>query len=91
MNWKLERFKGKQVRCNKCGTVADALTFGIGYDFFQEPYIGSCANKDCDNRQSPGDASMRMFGGARPFEFISAAPPAQNVAEQVLRHANGAS
>lgn len=58
----------KKVKCNKCGHVGDVGDFPKGYDFLQQQYISGCPN--CDNWQSPGDASMRMFGGERPFEFI---------------------
>lgn len=54
------------TKCNKCGYVGAESEFPKGRDFFQKPYIAKCPK--CDNRQSPGDASMRMFGGKRPFE-----------------------
>ncbi len=69
--------KKKQVRCNKCGCVRPASDFPKGRDFLQNEYIAKCANPDCDNRQSPGGASMRMFGGERPFEYIRASAPSQ--------------
>ena len=57
-----------KVKCNKCGFIGDESKFPKGRDFFQNSYVASCPN--CDNRQSPGDASMRAFGGERPFEFV---------------------
>jgi NAD-dependent SIR2 family protein deacetylase len=57
-----------QVKCNKCGHVADGSEFPKGYDFFGNSYIARCPK--CDNWQSPGDASYRMMGGRRPFEFV---------------------
>jgi hypothetical protein len=50
-----------------------AIGVRIGRDFFQNPYIAGCPK--CDNRQSPGDASMRAFGGSRPFEFVRDSEP----------------
>ncbi|MHC4121925.1 MAG: hypothetical protein ACYSWO_31040 [Planctomycetota bacterium] len=46
--------------------------FPKGRDFFQNAYIAECPK--CDNRQNPGDASMRMFGGERPFSFVDRSP-----------------
>lgn len=57
-----------KVKCNKCGYIGDEKEFPKGRDFLQKPYISRCPK--CDNWQSPGDASMRMFGGDRPFVFI---------------------
>ena len=59
------------VKCNKCGFVADIDQFTIGHDFFQNPYVAACPN--CDNNQTPGGASVRGFGGERPFEYIRGA------------------
>ena len=61
------------VKCNKCGQTAPESEFPHGRDFFQQSYISGCPK--CDNRQSPGDASMRMFGGPRPFEFVRELEP----------------
>ena len=61
------------VKCNKCNYVADEAEFPKGNDFFQNSYIAACPK--CDNRQSPGDASMRAFGGDRPFVFLRNAEP----------------
>jgi len=58
-----------KIKCNKCGHVGEESEFPKGRDFFQNAYIAGCAK--CDNRQSPGDASMRMFGGKRPFERVT--------------------
>jgi len=62
-----------KVKCNKCDHVADEVDFPKGRDFFQNQYISRCPK--CDNRQSPGDASMRMFGGDRPFEYVRGTEP----------------
>lgn len=61
------------VKCSKCGYVGDESEFPKGRDFVQKPYVAACPK--CDNRQSPGDASMRMFGGERPFTFVREAEP----------------
>ena len=62
-----------KIKCNKCGFTGESEEFRHGHDFFQKDFIAGCPN--CDNRQSPGDASMRMFGGKRPFErMIETAP-----------------
>lgn len=61
------------IKCNKCGHVGPESEFQKGRDLFQNKYIAGCPK--CDNRQSPGDASMRMFGGSRPFERAVEAPP----------------
>ena len=61
----------KQVKCNKCGYVGPIDDFRKGRDFFQNAYVAGCPK--CDNRQSPGDASMRALGGARPFVFVERA------------------
>ena len=61
------------VKCNKCGYVGDEGEFKKGRDFFQNQFIAGCPK--CDNWQSPGDASMRGFGGERPFAFIRKQEP----------------
>jgi hypothetical protein len=61
------------IKCNKCGHVGPESEFPKGRDLFQNTYIASCPK--CDNRQSPGNASMRMFGGQRPFERATETPP----------------
>jgi predicted nucleic-acid-binding Zn-ribbon protein len=78
----LEAQVTKKVKCNKCGYIGDISEFPKGRDFFQNSYIAECPK--CDNRQNPGDASMRMFGGERPFSFVRPgltdnAPPAVRV------------
>lgn len=77
------------VKCNKCGHVGEAASFPRGTDFFQNEYIASCPK--CDNRQNPGDASMRMFGGTRPFEYVRESAKAATVVETVMRRAEEAS
>lgn len=62
-----------KIKCNKCGHVGDESEFPKGRDFFQNSYIARCPK--CDNQQSPGDASMRMFGGKRPFERAEESTP----------------
>jgi len=62
-----------KVKCNKCNYVGDESKFPKDRDFFQKPYIASCPK--CDNCQSPGDASMRMFGGKRPFSYVRESEP----------------
>ena len=62
------RVMTRQVKCNKCGHVGPEDEFPHERDFFQNRFIASCPK--CDNRQSIGDASMRMFGGERPFIFV---------------------
>jgi len=57
-----------KVKCNKCGHIGELSEFPQGRDFCQIPYVKACPK--CDNRQSPGDASMRMFGGKRPFVIV---------------------
>jgi len=58
-----------KIRCNKCGYVGDESEFPKGRDFFQNSYIAACPKK-CGNNQSPGGASMRGFGGDRPFVYV---------------------
>lgn len=77
------------VKCNKCGHVGPEAEFPKWYDFFQKPYIAGCP-KNCGNQQSPGDASMRMFGGPRPFEYVREAAPT-NVVATVMHRAEEAS
>ncbi len=62
-----------KVKCNGCDYVGEQSEFRTGRDFFQNSYIAGCPK--CDNHQSPGDASMRMFGGKRPFEFVREPEP----------------
>ncbi len=78
-----------QVKCNKCGYVGDESEFPKGQDFFQNSYISGCP-KRCDNYQSPGDASMRGFGGERPFVYLRP-NESRTVGEQVTFNASEAS
>lgn len=61
------------IKCNKCGHIGPESEFPKGRDFFQNSYIAGCPK--CDNRQSPGGASMRMFDAKRPFERAAELPP----------------
>ena len=79
----------RKVKCNKCDYVGDRDEFPTGYDFLQQPYIKECPK--CDNRQSPGDASMRMFGGERPFVFLREDAPGKDPLSEVLHSAGEAS
>lgn len=59
------------VRCNECGFVGEEGCFPHGHDFFQHSYVRACPADGCDNRQSPGDASMRMMPGQEsPFSYV---------------------
>jgi hypothetical protein len=83
-----------KVKCNKCGYIGEASEFPNGRDFLQQTYVAACPK--CDNRQNPGDASMRMFGGERPFVYVrDPAPEVQagklGALPTVLHHANEAS
>jgi hypothetical protein len=78
------------VRCNKCNHVGPYSEFPKGRDFFQFEFIASCP-KQCGNFQSPGDASMRMVGGIRPFEFVTEQPKPSDPVAQVMRNAGEAS
>lgn len=78
-----------RVRCNKCSHVGDDSEFPKGRDFFQNVFIAACPK--CDNRQNPGDASMRMRGGARPFSFVDETPEPADVVGKVMHRARGAS
>lgn len=76
------------VKCNECGYIGHEDEFPHGRDFFQNPYISSCPK--CDNRQNPGDASMRAFGGKRPFEFVRETIETDDPLESTLIRASGA-
>lgn len=78
------------VRCSRCGHVGPLSTFPQGRDFFQHAYVSACP-KACGNAQTPGDASMRGFGGARPFVFVEAPPPSDDPLTEVMRRQRGAS
>ncbi len=60
----------RQVKCNRCGYIGDESEFPKGHDFLQNEYISKCANTECDNRQSPSEASTGVSGDDQPFEFI---------------------
>jgi len=79
----------RKVKCNKCGFVGDESEFPKGHDFFQNSYIAGCPK--CDNRQSPGGASMRGFGGERPFEYIREIPVTSDPLVVTLTRASEAS
>lgn len=78
-----------KVKCNKCGYIGDESEFSTGVDFCQKIYIKSCPK--CDNFQSPGDASMRMFGGKRPFEYIREKSQSDDSLSKTLHAADEAS
>ena len=77
------------VKCNKCEHIADESKFPKGRDFFQNCYIASCP--ECNNRQSPGDASMRGLGGKRPFEYVREANTSDDPSMRALHRASEAS
>lgn len=81
---------GRKIRCSKCGHVGPEEEFPKGYDFFQIPYVSSCPMK-CGNIQSPGEASMRMMGGERPFVYVSDEPEPTDPLGKTLRQAKEAS
>jgi len=62
----------RYIKCNGCGYVGQESEFPKDRDFFQHSFISGCPK--CDNRQNPGDASFRMFGGQRPFVFVDRSP-----------------
>lgn len=74
-----------KVKCNKCGHIDDEEKFPKGTDFFQNRFISNCPK--CDNNQTPGDASMRMFGGKRPFEYVREEPQIKSPIQKVLHDA----
>lgn len=62
---------GRQVKCNKCGYIGDENEFPKGRDLFQKLFIQACAMDNCNNKQSLGDASLRMFPGIQhPFTYL---------------------
>lgn len=79
-----------RVKCNKCGYIGDESEFPNGRDFFQNGYIASCP-KNCGNRQSPGDASFRAFGGERPFVYVRDGEPDGTPIGTVMHRAGEAS
>ena len=72
-----------KVKCNGCGHVGEKSEFKTGNDMFQNSFISGCPK--CCTTQSPGDASMRMFGGERPFEFVRDSEPTNTVGDTLLR------
>jgi len=74
------------VKCNKCGYIGEEPEFPTGRDFFQNSYIKSCPKK-CGNIQSPGNASMRCFGGDRPFVYVREAESGSVV--NIVEHRHG--
>ena len=82
--------QAKQVKCSKCGYISSVSEFKMGRDFFQNPYIAGCPK--CKNWQAPGDASMRAFGGERPFIFVDWQEPKNaDVVATVMHRAEEAS
>lgn len=79
----------KKVKCNKCGYVGQEDEFPKGRDFLQNRYIARCPQ--CDNRQTPGGASMRMMGGERPFVYMREDEPTGDSLDIVLHRADEAS
>ena len=80
----------RYVKCNKCGFVGLESDFGQNHDFCQRVFVSRCPK--CDNHQTPGDASMRVFGGQRPFEYIDRiAPPKGDALAKVLYNGDEAS
>lgn len=84
----MEVIVSRQVKCNKCGHVGDYDDFPKDRDFFQKSYIRACPK--CDNHQSPGDASMRMFDRERPFSFVNE-HTSDHPVEETFRRAEQAS
>lgn len=80
----------KKVKCNKCGYVGEYEDFPKDRDFFQHTFISGCPEK-CGNSQSLGDAAMRMFGGKRPFEFVTGKIETKDPLLNVLQDASSAS
>jgi hypothetical protein len=79
-----------KVKCNKCGYVGDESEFPKDRDFCQVPFIKGCPK--CDNFQTPGDASMRMFPTAEhPFEYVRKAPMSKDSLTKTLHKASEAS
>ena len=75
------------VRCTQCGHEAPESDFPHGRDFFQNSFIAACPQ--CDNRQSPGNASMRMMqGNAHPFVRVDAQPRPTDAIGSVIHDAN---
>jgi hypothetical protein len=78
------------VKCNKCGYTANESEFPTGTDFFQNTYISGCPQ--CDNRQNPGDASLRMMPGMEhPFTYIRSEAESDDPLDKTLHNASEAS
>ena len=77
-----------KVKCTKCGYIGEDSEFPTGHDFLQTPYVAACPK--CNNRQNPGDASMRMFGGPRPFEYVREPSP-KDPLSKLMHNASDAS
>jgi hypothetical protein len=74
-----------KVKCNGCGYIGEESEFPKGRDFFQQPYVRACPK--CDNRQTPGDASMRMMPGmTHPFEYVRGGPLSSDPVSLVLHN-----
>lgn len=79
-----------KVKCNECGYIGDESEFPKGRDFFQSKYVAGCPK--CNNRQSPGGASMRtMPGQGHPFEYIRSEAISDDPLVQILHNAAEAS
>jgi len=82
----------QQIKCNKCGYVGNEDEFPTGRDFFQKVFIKHCPVEGCTNRQSPGDASLRMMPGqVHPFEYVRPEALSDDPFVQVLHNAAEAS
>jgi hypothetical protein len=80
-----------KVKCNKCDYIGDESEFPKGRDFLQKEFIKKCANKKCDNFQTEGDASLRMFPNRKhPFEFIREEAKGTSL-EKTIHHSKEAS
>lgn len=77
------------VKCNKCSYIGDENEFQKGRDFFQHQFISGCPK--CDNFQSPGNSSMRGFGGERPFVYLREKNPDNSPLETTLHRISEAS
>ena len=82
--------KTRAVKCSRCGYEGPECEFQKGRDFFQHTYIAACP-KRCGNRQSPGEASFRAFGGDRPFVYVDRADESGTVIERVVHRSTEAS
>ena len=80
-----------KVRCNKCSYIGEESEFPKGRDLFQKAYIAACP--ECDNRQSPGGASLRMMPGEKhPFVYVrETVPDGADAYSKVMHDAREAS